>query len=211
MRAFGTVLSSEEAPACWDGCWWIVSSVTGQMLPAGCGRVRCPECVALHTRRLRRAMERAQPEQLVTLTRVGDDWQGIRRRVARVRYRVVRATGESLDWAWTVEANPRGTGHHVHAAKRGRFLPHAVLAGACAREGAGFPWLSPARDVGAPERYLTKYLAKGGLDWAAFLALNGSRLVHVSRGFWRDDAGDACTWREARRGDGTWIRVRKPS
>lgn len=155
-------------------------------------------------------MRRATPAQLVTLTLVGDDWQCVRARVARVRYRVVRATGVALDWAWVVERNPAGTGHHVHAAKRGRWLDHAILLRACEREGIGFPWLSPAEESDAPERYLTKYLTKGVSEWSSYLALNGGRLVHTSRGFWLSEQGEPATWRVARRGDGTWERVRRP-
>lgn len=197
-----------EPPACWDGRWRIVSTLTGESFPAGCARLSCAECAPLHRRRLARAMRRAQPAQLVTLTRVGDDWQTIRARMARVRHRLKAVSDVAVDWAWTVERNPRGTGHHVHAAKRGTWLSHAALTHAARREGVGHVWVSPASSVGAPERYLTKYLGKGVREWSAYLALNGDRLIHTTRGFWLDDQGDACTWRIARRGDGTWVRVR---
>lgn len=210
LRAIGTLSTSSEPapPECWDGRTRIVSKVDGQWFYAGCGRLPCQVCAPLHARRLTRAMQRAAPAQLVTITLVGDDWQVIRARIARVRYRIARATQHPLHWAWVVEVNPAGTGHHVHAAKRGRWTKWSHFAGALAREGVGHGWLSPAADVRAPERYLTKYVAKGArAGWGEHLALNGGRLVHTSRGFWRDADGLPTTWRGARAGDGSWVRV----
>lgn len=150
-------------------------------------------------------MCRAQPTQLVTITQVGDEWQTVRARIARIAYRT-RQAGQPLAWAWTVERNPRGTGHHVHGVRRGPWMDHAVLAAACHREGTGFPWLTPADTNHDPGTYIFKYMSKGvrlhSLD--DVLALNGRRLVHTTRGFWLSDLGVPCAFREARRGDGTW-------
>lgn len=195
-------------PSCWDGRAWLLNRLTGDTIPAGCMRLPCIECADGNMTRVRRAVCRAQPVQLVTITQVGNDWQTVRARMFRVAYRM-RAAGQPLDWAWVVERNPRGTGHHVHGVRRGGWMEHDMLYWACRREGCGFPWLTPADREHDPGGYMFKYISKGIRlhSLADTLALNGKRLVHNTRGFWLNDHGTPCSFRDARRGDGTWSVV----
>jgi hypothetical protein len=128
------------------------------------------------------AIHAAGPERFMTLTRVGDDWQRVRSRMKRLRYAVVRELG-ACEWVWAVERNPRGTGYHVHAWQRGDFLDQAQLSHMADGKGMGFRvdirrWESGGESYALKEAYALK-----GADGEAFLAMNGGRLTHQSRGF----------------------------
>lgn len=127
----------------------------------------------------------------MTLTQVGNTWPVVRNRMKLVRHRVA-ATGARWEWCWSVEPNPRGTGHHVHAWQRGDFLPQRELSNIARREGAGHVVDIRRWDQGGREEagyglkgvtYGTK-LASGEDSAEAFLAANGGRLTHQSRGWW---------------------------
>lgn len=137
------------------------------------------------------ALADAAPERFITLTRVGDDWPTIRARMFRLRHRLSEA-GCEVEWAWMVEANPRGTGHHVHAWQRGSFVPQRTLAALSRRGGAGVvvdvrAWQSVDQDAISYGLKGLDYGLKGvrdptvARDW---LSANGGRLTHQSRRWW---------------------------
>ena len=154
----------------------------------------CPVCGPVEAFKLASAIALGEPERLVTLTRVGDTWAERRARMKRLRHDLVQELG-AVEWAWSVEPNPRGTGHHVHAVQWGDFLPQRRLSQMADRRGMG-----RVVDVRALDRhagsslYLVKMAADAyGLkqatsatDREAFIDANGGRLLHTSRGFWRD-------------------------
>jgi len=126
----------------------------------------------------------------MTLTKVGDDWQVIRGRMKRLQYDLVREIGV-CDWVWSVEQNPKGTGHHVHAWQRGEFVPQARLSELADYNGMGFRvdirrWYSEGKGA---ESYGLKGIGYGlkgsaGEESArVYLEVNGARLTHQSRGF----------------------------
>lgn len=134
----------------------------------------------------------------------------------RIRHALV-GEGYRWDWVWSVEPNPKGTGRHVHAWQRGTYVPQEALSRAAVREGCG-----PVVDIRAWRKgsdaataYALKSISYGvkgaaGEDPAGFVAMNGGRLSHQSRGWWT--AGGARDQeREALRamfGDGDeWIVV----
>lgn len=135
------------------------------------------------------AIADAEPSRFLTLTLVGDDWQTVRLRMKRLGHNVRDQVG-AFDWVWTVEPNPKGTGHHVHAWATGRFVPFAELRDLAVREGMGRMVRIERWDShqGA-EVYGFKgvgYGLKGAEATAAaasYLANNGQRLSHQSRGF----------------------------
>lgn len=162
---------------------------TGALAPVPCNRNACESCGR------RKALTRAlaaqwvgKPSKLLTLTLVGDSIEVIRSRVKRFRYRVKEA-GHDLEMWWVVEANPRGTGHHVHALARAEFIPQSLLSDIADREGMGFRVDIRAleqNEVAAP--YLVKevaaaYLVKGREDIERFLRINGGRYGHHTRGY----------------------------
>lgn len=169
----------------------LFDTATGEVRPAGCLRVRCPSCVPYLAWRRGLAIAHVEPERFVTLTRVGDSWPVVRDRMKRLRYALARETG-GWQWCWSVEVNPRGTGHHVHAWQRGRFVAQSTLSRLAAREGMG-P-VADIRRVRGQSREAAGYALKAltyGVKGAAddqvrddFLAINGHRLTHQSRGWW---------------------------
>lgn len=179
-----------KSPTAW---WW--SPVTGEVHPWRCKRNRCPWCGPINAHLVAGAIALAEPERVFTLTLVGDDWQTIRSRVNRVTYDV-RAAGGQWNVAWHVEENPRGTGHHVHGVQWGTFVPQRTLSWAAARRGMGFrAHIAQVRETDRASAYGLKlaaaaYSLKGADgDLERFLGLNGARMVHASRGFWRDGPG----------------------
>lgn len=129
----------------------------------------------------------------MTLTRVGESWPVVRDRMKRLRHALDASTG-AWEWVWTVEANPRGTGFHVHCHQRGSFVPQSTLSRLAAREGMGI--VTDIRrwhdEGGSATGYAMKAVtyafkdAEGEVNAAAFLANNGSRLTHQSRGWWTE-------------------------
>jgi len=134
-----------------------------------------------------------EPERFVRFSLVGDDWQTIRRRVRAVAFDL-RHEGFSWNCCWHVERNPRGTGHHVHAFQWGDFVSQRKLQTVCMAQGMGYPDIRKWEQVGTRgAMYGLKHAVGYGLKGASrkegleqYLAANGGRLVHASRGFWRE-------------------------
>jgi hypothetical protein len=171
------------------GRW--VNLDSGESYWDACKRHSCLVCgpKAAHVTGL--AIAVAVPERFVRLSRVGDSWSTIRSRVKRLTYDV-RSAGFSWNVAWHVERNPRGTGHHIHAFQWGDFISQRRLQELTARRGMGFPDIRAWHQVGTVGtaygmKAATGYGMKGaGEALTEYLAINGGRLVHASRGFWRD-------------------------
>jgi hypothetical protein len=98
--------------------------------------------------------------------------------------------------AWAVEENPAGTGHHVHGVQYGSFVKQATLSSIA--DGVGMGRVVDIRRLGSKSggsRYPLKALAgtaytlKGAVESEQHLARNGGRLIHASRGYWRDFNG----------------------
>jgi hypothetical protein len=174
------------------------------------------------------AIDLAGPERMCTFTQVGDDWQRVRGRMKKLTHDV-RSLGLRVQWCWSVEPNPKGTGHHVHAWQWGDFVPQKVLAERA--DGVGMGRVTDIRRWrvrrGGGGGYGLKLAGvRYGLKEAAaesqrdeFLAANGGRPVHASRGFWRADGERLSGVREAceiagRLGrederEGTWLLMRE--
>ena len=200
---------------------------TGEIRPARCRANTCPWCGPVNAALVGGAITLADPERWGTLTLVGDDWQLVRARMRRLTYRLRSSLGGSFEWCWHVEPNPKGTGHHVHFWQRGVYVPQRLLSDLCRSEGMGRVcevkrWRPSTRAT----VYGVKLAGVGyGLKLAdaeesmrGYLDINGNRLVHASRGFWRDRSGEHVGQREAmaswvKRADesetGDWEMVRK--
>jgi hypothetical protein len=185
-------------PECRTG-WWHCK-VHGDFIPARCGANWCPWCGPINALRITGAIALAGPERLLTLTQVGESWATVRVRMRRLRHRLVNDVG-AVQWVWSVEPNPRGTGHHVHAEQYGAFVPVRRLSALARREGMGqvVDIRRIRMRVDVSSRYLVKLaadaygtkLARGDVEQlGAYLRANGGRqMVHASRGFWRDQDG----------------------
>jgi hypothetical protein len=129
----------------------------------------------------------------------------------RVAYDV-RHAGVGLSWCWHVEPNPGGTGHHVHYFQRGDFVPQQLLSHIADRRGMG---AVATVQRWRPSKRATTYgvklagvsyglkLAEAEASMDVYLWANGGRLVHASRGFWRDREGATVGQREAMR---SWVK-----
>jgi hypothetical protein len=154
----------------------------------------------------------ARPERFVRLSLVGDDWPTRRQRFKRLTYELRQTVSGKWEWCYCVEANPRGTGYHAHAWQRGSFVKQSVLSDLADSVGMG-----PNVDIRRWENrndldgayglkgvmYGLKTIDGGGHH--KYLAANGNRLVHASRGYWLDESGAACGLDDAR---GAWARTR---
>ena len=167
---------------------------TGELRPARCGAHGCPWCGPVNARQVAGALGRAEPERLITLSQVGDDWQQRRGRMKRLAYCLRKDLGARHQWAWHVEPNPKATGYHAHCYQRGDFITQRSLSRLADRCGMG-----RVVDIRKFERpkgtagihyglklvgidYGLKLTAAGQM-MATYLEANGGRLVHASRGF----------------------------
>lgn len=159
-------------PASCDAYWCTV-----------CGPRKAQQAAALITWGARQVDRR----RLVTLTGLPDDFQRARWQV-RDFARRLRGEGHTWEWAWAIEANPKGTGYHAHGVQHGSYVKQARLQDAwggrivdvraLSRPGAGVYAVKEALRVAG---YVTKGAAGGGLH--DHLGRNGGRAVHWSRGF----------------------------
>jgi hypothetical protein len=141
------------------------------------------------------ALADAGAERLITFTLVGPDGETIRQRMKHARSDLV-ALGQEVEWAWSAEPNPAGTGNHVHALQRGsRPIPKRLLSRVA--DGVGFGSVTDIRRIrGGLDRvsryplkslaafaYTTKLAGDLG-QFESYLELNGGRsFLHTSRGF----------------------------
>lgn len=155
----------------------------------------------------------ARPERRFELTQVGNDWHTVRARLKRLRYDIVAEGYRDHEWAWMVEPNPRGTGHHVHGYQKGPYIPQARLSDLAARRGMGFrvyiKAMAGQRATGYGLKALT-YGLKGASreeSHGLHLALNGGRLSHHSRGFYGVPVreAEARAVEQRRGGDASWV------
>lgn len=190
----------------------VISMSTGTIYPTRCTRNSCWYCVQINAKRRALAISLAKPERAILLTQVGEDWPTVQARMNRLRYNLVEALGKDLEMTYSVEPNPLGTGHHVHAWERGAYIPQALLSAAANRVGmGGFARISKIRsDVGASKYGLkgVGYGLKGAMQSDAarqYIAENGKRLTHQTRGFFLDAAGVPSPVRVAEREAGRLI------
>lgn len=190
----------------------LISQSTGAIYPTRCTRNSCFYCVQKNASRRALAISLAKPERAILLTQVGDDWATVRPRMNRFRYELVSQLGKEFEMVYSVEPNPQGTGHHVHAWQRGSYVSQKLLSSVAAMCGMGsFARISKIRsDVGASKYGLKGlgYGLKGAMQSDAarlYLRENGKRLTHQTRGFFLDAAGVASPVRVAEREAGRLI------
>ena len=161
-------------------------------IDAPCDRNRCRACGIRKARKIAGAIYVSRPSHVLTLTQVGDDYQAIRRRLARF-FGALRRTYPTLRYLWTVESNPLATGNHAHAYIHlaDEHISQTVVDRAASRTDVGSVDIASV-PVTARATYMG-YCMKDLVDSDrrdGFLTLNGTPgrqfLVHPSRGFYRD-------------------------
>jgi hypothetical protein len=170
----------------------VVDLTTGELRPPMCKANLCPYCAKVKCWKIARAVGASDPKAFLTLTHAGDSWKLIQRRMNRLAEHL-RERGHVFQWAWRVECYwPGGRhGHHVHAYTHGARIPDDVTFGVEARRlGFGpefhFSFLTDQPSKGP--RYvwgIKKVHEVHPMNIAHHLWINGGRLVHPSRNFWR--------------------------
>lgn len=223
-------VASDEAP---DRCpnaldWQWRNLDTGEVRPDRCKRNGCAYCCSINAWRRAMAITYANPERYIVLTQVGPTWEQRRSRVKDVTRDLRHQLGKKLQWCWTVEPNPKGTGYHLNAYQYGDFIPQAELSRIATRRGMGeVTHIQRIRHSGRAAGYGLKLAGAPsyGLKEAEaletaerYLAANGGRLTHQTRGFWRHPHGETIDRvRDAEKyalaahfgaPDGEWVRER---
>jgi len=193
-------LGSLRAPEGWPRCprskLELIDPSTGKRAPVRCGSLRCYACLVPVALNYASALGLARPSQKLRLTWVGRTHQEIRQRVRKF-HRLLRRQGRQVEHAYSVEPNPRGTGNHIHGWTWGSPITLEELQDAATGAGMGAEvWIGPAHVLPTTPPMI-KYGLKSVLDYPPgvtemwpeareFLELNGGRLLHATRGFWRD-------------------------
>lgn len=180
--------------------WWLATAykrcprvtrerldpVTGLLLPDYCKSNCCPFCSQFKARLLARAMAYAAPTHLLTVTAVGSSWPEVVDRMKRL-IKSVREAGPVTSFAlvWTVERSKAGD-RHVHALAHGGVPSTAVLTERSYRLGMGRVDLKRTNDCRRPADYLLKGVRANFIE---HLDLNGGRMVHATRDYWRAPDG----------------------
>ena len=174
-----------------------VNDTTGEVRPYRCGGNGCPFCGPRKAHGISLAVADAKPERWIRYSLVGDNWAQVRARIKAVTY-WTRQAGYAFELAYYVHENPEGTGLHAHAHQHGSFVPQGFLQATTARAGMGYPDIRrwEERSVmgtayGMRELLGTAYATREvqGDGLYRYLARNGGRMVHTSRGFWRRQDG----------------------
>lgn len=182
--------ASERCPRS-RGRW--IHRYTGEWFWDVCTRNRCIVCGPRKAHSIAGAIGISEPQRWGRFSLIGDDWQTARARIKRVRYDIRRAGFEWND-CYHVERNPRGTGYHAHWFQHGEYVSQHVLQELCQKRGMGYPFVQKWEPTSIRAHgYVLKQATGYGLKGAhrsdtlrEYLANNGGRLVHASRGFWRD-------------------------
>lgn len=176
-----------------------------EMYFESCRRHLCIGCASWQAIQRGMAIRLAEPEWGIVITRVGNDFDSIRRAVADM-LRQLRKMGCLIEMAWAAEANPKGDGVHVHGWARAaddpsefvdRIAPnrHGVVLSQPIWQPEG-PFTYPVKTVvqlnGTP-------LKTAQPIFDNFMALNGNRLTHHTRGFYRNEHGKRVGAKEATR------------
>jgi hypothetical protein len=190
----------------------LVGQESGRIVPARCSAAWCWYCGPVNAQEVAGAIGLANPERLVRLSLVGDEWQTTRDRVKHL-VEDIRAEGYRFEYVMHVEPNPRGTGRHAHLYQRGDYIRQRRLQELCFLNGLGIPDIRAFKRKGGPKVGYGVKLA--GIDYGLklveradaldeYLVCNGGRLSHQSRGFFADEFGKACGVGEGRR---AWRRL----
>jgi hypothetical protein len=176
----------------------LVNRETGEIAPIYCERLRaCNVCLRREAFRRARAIGLAAPEHAITLTATGDSWREIQGRIRGFRRRVRRKVPRWQD-LFHVECNPSKPGTHVHMWQWGGRPSLALVRESATAAGMGpHVHVEPrAAPRGAPLGYGMKSILDSPVSEGLtpeiddFLVLNGERLHHQTRDFWRDQYGN---------------------
>lgn len=182
------------------GSW--IDPTTGVAHPRRCGLLSCYACIRSQAFKTAGALALARPMYLITLTLAGETWPDVRRHMQRWR-QILHRQGFVWEHAFHVEPNPAGDGLHVHLWWWGDPIRRSVLADAASRAGMGLHCDKRPAYVRPKEPNQLEHLPYGlkavlnppddrsevGPVARRYLEVNGGRLLHATRKFWRDAEG----------------------
>ena len=174
----------------------------GQRRPRSCRRLRCPRCGPRVTLSTVKAIELAGPHSSAVLTlprrATPQNERALLRAFASVLGAVandLRADGLTFEYCWVVELDSR-LKPNLHVLYHGDRISSIRFRSALARAG-GQGDTQPIRHLKILARYIVKLPLCGldlpDIDASAALdlhaRLNGGKILHASRRFWRDADG----------------------
>jgi len=191
----------------------VIELYSGQVYPDRCRSSQCPYCLPLNARRRCLAITYAGPRRMIRLSLLaGESDESVcgtaLTRVGLIRRNLKRIGISPGEWCFTIEPNPKGTGYHAHCLQRGLSISQAVLQEACARAGAGIPYINAIKREGIwTSRYGMKGFGADGYGLKSFrpngnaqeaLRINNGRVEHHSRAFFEVE-GEVLRVREMER------------
>ncbi len=158
----------------------------------------CAGCRVINVHRIAGAISLASPTYWLSLTHVGEDPATITRRLCNFRAYVAEVV-PGYEHAWAAEENLRQTVIHTHGyahtGSRITEIPEHVITEQALRAGLGWRTRIGRIEPGTSIEWF-KYPMECALDPERvdrFWALNSTgarhRLIHASRGFWRNGPG----------------------
>ena len=184
----------------------LVNRLTRESIPMGCNKQSCPPCCLVIAAMTATAIAMAEPTHIITLSPVDTTWADIRSRL-NAWNRLMRASTNAWEACAHVHLNEGATGQHMHAFVRGSNITTEDVQTAAVTVG-----MREHVDIQATTRYSCFNYGMQDVfdtidmayDEAAakvdqYLAINGGRLTHASRGFWLDHRGRPTTLKQARR------------
>jgi len=183
----------------------VLNPSTGELRPHMCGANSCPYCSKIKRRQVVRAVGASDPQAFLTLTQVGNEFPVVQARMRNLFRRLARS-GWPMEFIYVVECNRKNGKHfhHVHALVHGVVPDASTMADAAQHAGLGAVVqfdelkgdpLRPARYIWQNDSYRRPTYNNGErkprkhlpLDLPHLLWINGGRIFHSSRGFWRID------------------------
>jgi hypothetical protein len=185
----------------------LLNPFTGEWYDEPCRTLGCPPCARSLAWATAGAINLARPDNLLLLTGTGPTWKSTHQRMARFNARMRAAVGPDA-WQLAYVVHPPTTGRqcHIHGYHRGPLVDPSTLHEAASHAGMGATaTITALRHQSAAYAFHHISETRGMSDERArphiqeFCEVNGGTyVVHVTRGFWRDDRGRSTTLRNAR-------------
>lgn len=233
LASYRQSVTQDEDPPVPERCprklgWRWRNLDTGETFAARCEANTCVYCLPRNVSARADAISYATPERFIRYSLVGDDWQTIRKRYKVLSDRI-RSRGYTSESCYFVEPYESGAGNHIHAFQHGDYIPQHELVELATSVG-----FAPNTDIRRWQTYgsrSTRYTMKNATGYGmktlraateaaeTYLALNGQRLHHHTRGFFRHPDGRhignvkeavKAARRASRTSVGEWVIEREP-
>lgn len=190
-RDFGSELVWQACPRFAHARTEHVDTVSGELHPACCHRLTCHVCVRVRALRVALAIGMSRPTHATVLTRLPPRWVEAHP-LMRAFLKEARRLQPSLQAAYHLEMNRDGRKAHAHFWFHSLKRDESWLTATKSALGlAEYGELEAVRRPGGMAiGYGVKEALRGPTAARALLDLNGHRLVHGTRGFWRDQDGN---------------------